>query len=389
MTAPLALHQAATLRTMRLYPDCATRNDLVYLCELRGDLDVHALAEAVGDLVTRHSALRTTISADGQHVREPHGHGELTHESAESVEAVAARLAADRLGLAEVLAGAPLFRARVHEVGGRILVSLSMHHLVYDGWSLSVIWRDLAELYRARVAGVAACLPALPWSYPEFALSQRDWVPAIDYWKTATKHCPAEIGWPGLQPERGDYQVETVRVPADLTGARAMARACRVSPFTVLLAVTGKAITTVTGHLGVLLGNDDADRDQAAENVVGLFVNTRLTPVPTSSALPDLVRSVSEGWRQTCEHGRVYVDQVLDAVGCPELVKVGFAGGPGGGLKLTGVDVRPLHVPWNTRYWRNLTVSWSASYVEVSFRPSRMDSAVALAVARALGAGLP
>ena len=402
--APLSFHQAETIRNMRDYPDCATRYDLAHLCTLSGDFDIDSITGAIHDLVDRHSALRTTVSATEQYVHDTTDYPAMPRLSEEeSVDLLRHRLAITRYGLSDVLAGAPLFRAQLHTVRDATLLSFQVHHLVYDGWSLSVIWRDLAELYRARLDRRPPRLPALPVTYAEFAESQRrQWqlrsAEITEYWRSTAANCPRRIAWPqavpGTQPP--DHYVSTAALslaPETFQIVRGVARACRVSPFTVLLAVTAIATTRVTGQDRVLIGNDAAARDEdTTQEMVGLFVNTRLTLVKVQSnqSLPDVVQTIRAGWRETEPFRDAYVDQVLAALDHPELLKIDQAVAPGrgqGGLTLPGAEVRPIHVPWNNRYWRNLTVLWRPSGdrpgMEIRFRPRRVNKVTAVAVADA------
>ncbi|HWO68939.1 MAG TPA: hypothetical protein VNO31_53805, partial [Umezawaea sp.] len=139
-------------------------------------------------------------------------------------------------------------------------------------------------------------------------------------------------------------------------------------------------------------------------DVVGLFVDTRLTPVPVRGrrTIADLVHSISAAWRAARRHEVAHVDGILDAIGRPELVKVDLSASsaPSGGLRLAGSEVTPVPVPWNTRYWRNLTVSWESgerAAVKITFRPSvvhrevpgEVVAAMMAVVARSVGRGQP
>src|SRR5260221_377918 len=69
---------------------------------------------------------------------------------------------------------APLLRLGLVRWGAAEHVLLvTMHHIVSDGWSIGVLTRELTALYRARQAGEASPLAALPVQYADYAVWQR------------------------------------------------------------------------------------------------------------------------------------------------------------------------------------------------------------------------
>ena len=55
-------------------------------------------------------------------------------------------------------------------------VVFTMHHIVSDGWSTSVLMREVVALYGAFSAGRPSPLPPLPIQYPDYAVWQRPWL---------------------------------------------------------------------------------------------------------------------------------------------------------------------------------------------------------------------
>ena len=70
-----------------------------------------------------------------------------------------------------------MFRASVFRLGEQehVLV-LVMHHIVTDGWSLGVLFRELGVLYEAYSKGEPSPLAPLPIQYADFAVWQREWL---------------------------------------------------------------------------------------------------------------------------------------------------------------------------------------------------------------------
>ena len=140
----------------------------------RGPLDAKALGEAVQDLVDRHDALRSTLSASGE---------ELMILDQVAVEIPAFDHRTSGAAAEEALAGAlrrvveepfnleqgPLFRAELHRLAAdeHVLI-LTAHHIVCDGWSFGVLVEDLATLYARRLEPNHSPPEAAP-SFAEFA----------------------------------------------------------------------------------------------------------------------------------------------------------------------------------------------------------------------------
>lgn len=69
------------------------------------------------------------------------------------------------------------------------ILLLTVHHTVFDGWSVGIFFQELAALYEADRQGLPSPLPELPVQYADFALWQRQWLAGevlesqLCYWK--------------------------------------------------------------------------------------------------------------------------------------------------------------------------------------------------------------
>ncbi|HLE84733.1 MAG TPA: amino acid adenylation domain-containing protein, partial [Thermoanaerobaculia bacterium] len=158
---------------------------------LRGALDAPALARALRAVVRRHEALRTVFAegpADAggvvQVVRPEVPAGlalvDLRGLPRERREAASRRAAEAAAGRPFDLARAPLVRfALVCRSADEHLLVVTCHHAVADGWSIGIVFRELAACYagfRRGAAGPAVDLPELAVQYPDFAQWQRRWL---------------------------------------------------------------------------------------------------------------------------------------------------------------------------------------------------------------------
>lgn len=407
--APLSFQQEEMLRTMARHPAMAAKYDDVFVFRLDGDVDTNCLAAAVADLVERHAVLRTSIVGYGpeaaQAVR-PVGSTSLdeAQHAGSSVEEVVQELLEGRYPSTEALEGRPLFRPRLHRLDSAVLFSVTVHHLVYDGWSIVLLWRDLSELYAARLHHRAADLPPLPFGYAEFARRQHTaWPEAsarqLPYWKLLLDGCTGAVSWPlpsdpttgpALEYERIHFTLPSATLPT----LRRTAREERVSPFLMLLAATAGAIAQVTGQHDLLLGSDTAGRESPlVQQLIGHLLNTRLTrarPV-TGQSLVELVRTLREPWFDAARHADVYSDRILQATGATHFIPVQMPSlSPeweaqyAAGLSLRGATVTPVPVTTKLQSWRSFAVLWlhdGAGFKATLYhRPAVVDHSTADAV---------
>ncbi|HSU81367.1 MAG TPA: FkbM family methyltransferase, partial [Thermoanaerobaculia bacterium] len=165
---------------------------------VRGSLRGDALARALGEIVRRHEALRTTFDVvDGVPWQRVADTIELSlpvidiSDLPESErEAEALRRAEAEARLPFDLGRGPLLRATLLRLGAEDHVLLvTMHHIVSDGWSVNVLMRELSALYEAFAGGLPSPLPELAIQYVDFAAWQSRWLAGpvleaqLDYWK--------------------------------------------------------------------------------------------------------------------------------------------------------------------------------------------------------------
>jgi amino acid adenylation domain-containing protein len=293
-SSPLSFAQERLWFLDRLTPNSAGYN-IVGAVRLRGQLQTPLLLEAFERLIERHDALRTSFRMSGgqptQLVQDSvsfrllfadcSGLGEGQRElAAQSGAAAESRRPFD-------LGCAPLIRSAVFRIGPHDhIVSMTIHHIVCDGWSIGVLLHELGELYSAAADRRPAKLPALPLRYVDYARWQRQRFSTealssdLSFWKrelSTTPHLiefPTDHRRPVLATGRGasrEFSISSAR----LDQLKAAARQEGVTLFMLLVTAFQALLYRYSGQEEFTVGIPVAGRHHAeCEPIVGLFANT-------------------------------------------------------------------------------------------------------------------
>jgi len=258
-------------------------------------LNVEALEQALNEIVRRHEALRTTFSAvDGEPIQVVAPNLKLAlpvidlrELSEEELEAEGLRLATEEAQRPFNLERGPLVRTTLLRLDEEYyLLLLTLHHIICDGWSMGVFFRELLTLYEAYNLGQPSPLADLPIQYADFAHWQRQWLQGevleeqLGYWKKQLADLPA-LQLPTDRPRpvvtsanfRGAH--ETLIIPKTLTNAlQELSKREGVTPFMVLLTAFQVLLARYTGQEDIVVGSPIANRNRAElEPLIGFFVN--------------------------------------------------------------------------------------------------------------------
>ncbi len=268
---------------------------------VRGPLDIAALGSALGDVVARHEVLRTAYPDwDGRpqqivlDVADAHPGLTVTAADPDRLEDLLAEEGAYRF---DVTAETPL-RARLFELApDDHVLSLVVHHIACDGWSLLPLTRDLGQAYAGRQRG-EPLTDDLEVQYADFALWQHELLAdqrderalldrQMDYWRRQLADHPGVRPLDGMLPRpptpthRGTERLG--HMPATAHAAiLELAGATGASPFMIVHA----AVTALLARHGagddVVIGTPAAGRsDSKLDDLIGFFVNTLVLRVRT------------------------------------------------------------------------------------------------------------
>ncbi|MGW4912384.1 non-ribosomal peptide synthetase [Streptomyces sp. NPDC004270] len=337
--APLSLAQERLWVMARMDGDASAAYNEPMPFDIRGPLDRDLLIRALHLLAARHEALRTRLVPSGgsalQVVDPPETGFPVTFEDLTGLPDAAERFARTR----QEVEGTP-FRLGEEPMARGCLVALepdhhvlllTVHHIVFDGWSRSLLLRELGLVYTALQQGQDASLPELTWQYSDYTRWQWDWMsgeePAVhaDYWAAALADAPAVLSLPADRPRPPEQAFHGDRLPVtvdeDLTQAlRDLAADNDVSLYATVLTGWSVLLSLLSGQDDIVVGAPTSNRRRGdVEGLIGFFVNTLAlrADLSGSPSVSDALKRVNQRIRDALTHVDLPFERVVELVNPP------------------------------------------------------------------------
>ncbi|KAJ8123451.1 hypothetical protein ONZ43_g606 [Nemania bipapillata] len=305
-----------------------------YGVRMRGTLRIDALTTALLALEQRHETLRTTFE-------EQDGVGmQVVHTSCIKplrVIDMSGDQNGDYLDSLHQEQNTPFNLAS--EAGWRVslirlgeddhILSIVMHHIISDGWSVDILRRELSQFYTAALRGhdPLAGVKPLPISYRDFAVWQKqekqiaEHQRQLEYWtKQLADSSPAELLTDFPRPTTLSSQAGIVPVTIEGELYEKLLKFCKAhsaTSFAVLLAAFRAAHHRLTGAEDATIGSPIANRNRLElEDMIGFFVNTQCMRIviESSDTFESLVRQVRLTAAAAFEHQDVPFDRIVSAL---------------------------------------------------------------------------
>ncbi|NWE13861.1 non-ribosomal peptide synthetase [Pseudomonas yamanorum] len=303
---------------------------------LRGELDEDAVRSSFQQLIQRHEALRTRFfEHDGQGFQRVDAKVDfdlqvidLSDLPAAERETRANQIREDEARTQFDLEKGPLLwvtLVRLDDEDHQLLVTL--HHIIADGWSLSVLIDEFARLYAAASLGQTLELPALALQYADYGSWQRQWLAEgegqrqLAYWKQQLGEEHPTLSLATDHPRSAQHlrsaSRHSVRLSASLGEAiRKTAQAHESTPFMLLLAAFQSLLHRYSGQRDIRIGIPSANRPrQETQGLIGFFINTLVLRAELDARLPfaELLAATRTAALGAQAHQDLPFEQLLEA----------------------------------------------------------------------------
>ncbi len=375
---PLSFAQRRLWFLAQFEPDSPVYNIPIAI-QLDGPVKLDALEQSLNAIVQRHEPLRTRFpDVNGKPAQIIESSVRLTLAVVDVAGSSPVQRAAEirRLAAAEArwpfdLARGPLVHAvLLRESVTRHILLLTIHHIVSDGWSMGVFYRELGAVYKATLAGEKAALPELPLHYADFAIWQRNWLAGdqlarqLGYWKKQLNgtlplsQLPTDRPRPAVQTYNG--ATVGLSLPRPLCDAlQALGQREDATLFMTLLTAYKVLLHRYSGQEDLIVGTPIANRNRAdIEGLIGYFANSlsMRTDVSGNPSYREVLGRVREAALGAFAHQDLPFEKLVEeleperSVSHSPVFQVWFAlqNMPNAPLDLQGLQLRPLDVDSGT-----------------------------------------
>jgi tyrocidine synthetase III len=259
-----------------------------------GDLNPQALEKAVHTLVQRHEILRTTIIDIGGEPRQKihdfdsaaYSVTYLDFRNNPSQQMIETRLDEEAETVFDLAKGR-LFKAKVFHLEDRkFMFLITMHHIITDGWSVTVLLDELTTLYACYSRGLGNPLPPLKIQYKDYVywhnkkVNARQWSEHQKYWHDQFREevpvldFPTDYARGPLRTYNGD-SINGFIEKETLENLKHISKHYGTTIFMMILTSIKALLYRYTGQNDIIIGSPVAGRDHAnLENQLGMFINT-------------------------------------------------------------------------------------------------------------------
>jgi thioesterase domain-containing protein/acyl carrier protein len=349
--------------------------NIPFAFRINGKLNQIALEQSLKTLIARHEPLRTTFAAvDNQPMQ-------VVHESPElplSVIDLSQVVEGDRSSLAMQqvkeeaqrlfdLTQDQLFRVQLIKLADEeYILSLTVHHIVFDGWSEGILLQELSNFYTAYVSGTTPSVSPLSIQYADFSVWQRQWLQgelleALQrYWQKQLSgnlsdlKLPIDHPHPVLKTRRS--ACEKFVISETLTSSlKQLSRQERATLFPTVLAAFQVLLYHYTEQTDLFVCTPTANRNRSElKGLIGYFVNLLVlrSDLSGNPSFRELLERVRQTTSAASAHQDLPIQQLVNVLDSKQIsfsqVLFALQNTPQQSLELGDLVIEPIEIDSGT-----------------------------------------
>ncbi|OAT84215.1 hypothetical protein A6P54_02660 [Bacillus sp. MKU004] len=283
-----------------------TSYNMPQLIKINQILNHEKLTFALGQLMDRHEILRTTFYSENENlyqVVEKEAKNQINFYDCDTIGLKFEHILTDLLDETFNILNGPLFKvALIQDSEKGSFMFINMHHIISDGWSVSIFINELFKLYQD------GNLDELPIQYGDYSEWQQDqyktgqYDSQLEFWKTKLKGAPSllELPYDKPRPSVQSYKGETIefQLSKELSESmKVLAGETNATLNITLLTIFKILLKKYAGTDDIVVGSPIAGRNiEETENLIGFFANTIVTRTTFNNEISyrDLVTNVRD-----------------------------------------------------------------------------------------------
>ncbi|KPA15500.1 amino acid adenylation domain protein [Candidatus Magnetomorum sp. HK-1] len=312
-----------------------TYNMPPFVMKLNGDLVISNFEKALDEILLRHESLRTSFQIkNGIPIQNIHKTIDsylfiynLHQYSEKKQNDEIKRITAEESKTIFDLTKTPLFRVVILKLNrDEHVLIITMHHIISDGWSLGIFFKELCLIYNAYCDKKPSPLPPQTVQYADFGQWQRkrlsgEYLETLkNYWKKQLADAPAllelptDYSRPPIQRYRGkaEYHMISKELSQKLTD---LSNQSGVTLFMTLLSAFGTLLYRYTSQEDIIIGSPVANRTHnQLNNIIGFFLNTLVMRInfENNPCFDDLLQQVKKISLTAYEYQDYPFEQLVD-----------------------------------------------------------------------------
>ncbi|MDE1475330.1 non-ribosomal peptide synthetase [Xenorhabdus bovienii] len=318
-------------------PDIGSGSNIILASRINGDLNSKVWQRSLDQILARHESLRTVfIQRKGQLQAQaldvgtsmPMQFFDLS-ERTDAQQALSEIIADNELQAFHLDQG-PLIRCHLIRLDKHQHVFLlTVHHIICDGWSLSIFTQELNALYQGYLANSGETPPDLAVQYADFAQWQNEMlqgdlvVKQQKFWADYLDDIPVllSLPWDRPRPKLQDFHAGYVSFTLDselAAGLRAYCQQQGCTLFMLFISAWGALLSRLSGQSSVVIGTPTAGRVRPElEPLIGLFMNMLAIRIdaPTGITAQSLLKEARDNILHAYDHQDLPFEKVVEAIG--------------------------------------------------------------------------